>query len=303
MRKIIFLLLVINILLIPVTAYAQTSSKQTSTSFWYDLRTLVDQWLKQFQQIEPGGLHLKEAIFPTADLPTPTLVPSATPALPTEPVAQPTYTEPFPVETLPPGVKPSATPINNPTKEPKPTNIPEPTSKPSSKPAQFALDILGIAGNSCGWDSPKIRTKGLVCNGCANEPTASKYTRITCLSGKLNNQTYLRLKLSADGYTYLQCVGFARAVEEGTGGPLEGRDAKQYCAGSVPNGYQRITNGNQAKIGDLLVLTSGAWGHIMVVTDKGGSWFQVAEANWGTWGSIGNRMADPSSIDCVLRRN
>ena len=307
MKKLLICILLASILVTPHYVLAQTDNS-TSTGIFDQLKTWLDKWLKQFQQIEPGGLHLKDATFPTAVLPSLTPEPTVDPSVPTlPPEVVPTrdITDPFPIQTLPPGVTPSVTPINptvttKPTKSPEPTL--EPTDKPTSQAAKFALSIRDAGGKKCGWDAASVRSKGLVCNNCPNQPSSSKYTPVKCISSGVPSATYTRLSASAEGYTYLQCVGFARAVEEGTGGTLEGRDAKDYCTGSVPSGYQRITNVGQAKIGDLLVLTGGAWGHIIVVIDRGGSWIQVAEANWTLSGSIQTRMIDPSIVDCVLKR-
>ncbi len=167
---------------------------------------------------------------------------------------------------------------------------------------EYALSLVQIAGKSCGWDIPDSRSYGLT----SKQAQAFREANVSCLNGHIRTDVYLWFRRSATAFTYLQCVGFVQGVELGTGSSLSGRNAKDYCSGSVPSGYARFTNAGALRPGDAVVYTGGTWGHIATVievgSNKAGSWFRLAEANWGRSGSIGKRMDYANNVSCVLRR-
>ncbi|MFA6005857.1 MAG: CHAP domain-containing protein [Patescibacteria group bacterium] len=164
--------------------------------------------------------------------------------------------------------------------------------------AEYAQYLLTSAGTLCNGATPfnGVRTVGLTANLIAS-----------CLQGQLATPVYNILYQSAQSHTYLQCVGYVMAVEQGTGGGLDGRNAKAYCSGSVPNGYRRLMKDQlsvqMVQVGNIAIYTTGAFGHIAEIgTIASDGKIKIFEANWATSGSIGYHLDTLANVDCVLQR-
>lgn len=215
-------------------------------------------------------------------------------------------------------VKKSFLPYNYASKlSPAPTNlaqvppsgvIPEPTNSAGVPPAsgnstvEYAISLVQTAGQSCGWTTTNVKTRSLSCNNCSVNP-AYKPVKISCLQGKVSPEVYIDLSASANGNSWLQCVGFVIGVEQGMGRMLASKNAKDYCLGAVPPGYISVSK-NSIQPGDIVANTAGTWGHIMVILEviQGEGAYRVAEANYNGPGTMTqNRMIYNDNIDCVLR--
>ncbi len=105
------------------------------------------------------------------------------------------------------------------------------------------------------------------------------------------------INASATAYTYLQCVGYKRAVESQL--PYGVGDAKDYT--SACNAVSK----SQIKPGDNAVWTSGSFGHIAIVIDplpNDPNSVLVAQA-WGGKGNINFKKAIIASISQFIRCN
>lgn len=186
---------------------------------------------------------------------------------------------------------------------PYPTVDPNVTLGPApTQVAEYARYLFTSAGTLCnpivGASFDGIRTVSL---------TAALIPR--CLQGKIASPVYTTLYQSADAHTYLQCVGYVMGVEQGTGGGLDGRNAKMYCTGAVPARYRRLSRGqisaSVVRAGDIGVYDSGVFGHIFTIGEVfPNGLIRIYEANWAVSGSIGVRqdtLTNPK-LGCVLQR-
>ncbi len=169
---------------------------------------------------------------------------------------------------------------------------------------EYARSLVQTAGESCGWTTKDERTRTLGCNNCTL-PESKDAEPIRCLDGKVKNDVYLDLSASANGNSWLQCVGFVIGVEQGMGRMLASRNAKDYCSGNPPPNYVYVDKG-EIRPGDIVANTEPPWGHIMIILEfyKGSQAYRVAEANWTVSGSMSvsmSRLIYNSDIDCVLR--
>jgi len=186
--------------------------------------------------------------------------------------------------------------------EEAPYNEAETDVDASSDSVEYAKFLVATAGKNCGWTTTNIRTKTLSCNNC-QVPPEKKPVPIKCLNGKVEPDVYLDLERSANGCTWLQCVGFVVGVEQGVGRELVPRNAKDYCLKSTPLNYVSVSK-NNIQPGDIVANTVPPWGHIMLILEvyKGSQAYKIAEANWAVRGSMGQpRIIYGSDIDCVLR--
>jgi hypothetical protein len=167
--------------------------------------------------------------------------------------------------------------------------------------AEYAVSLVQTGGKACGWSSTAGKTKTLAGTYGAL-PAKKEAVYITCLQGKVNPEVYIDLKGSADGNSWLQCVGFVIGVEQSQKRMLVSHNAKDYCLGAVPPGYTRLSKA-QVAVGDVVASTVPPWGHIMTIIEvlKGSNSYRVAEANWTVSGSMGTRLITSAEFDCVLR--
>lgn len=186
-------------------------------------------------------------------------------------------------------------------------SVPEATVPLSggSNTVEYAKALVTTAGKSCGWSTVNVRTKTLSCSNC-EVPTDMNPVRIDCLSGKVSPDVYFDLARSANGNSWLQCVGFVIAVEQSAGRELPSRNAKDYCLEAAPAGYKKVTLA-EIQAGDIVASTVAPWGHIMVIVEvlKGARAYKIAEANWTVSGSMafapGERIIYDGDINCVLK--
>ena len=170
---------------------------------------------------------------------------------------------------------------------------------------EYAKSLVATAGKSCGWTTANVRTRTLGCNNCTL-PESKDAEPIRCLDGKVKPDVYLDLSMSANGNSWLQCVGFVIGVEQGMNRVLVSRNAKDYCLGSVPPGYVSVPK-NSIAPGDIVANTLPPWGHIMIIIEvfKGSNSYKIAEANWSVSGSMtilaSDRIIYNSDIDCAFR--
>lgn len=110
------------------------------------------------------------------------------------------------------------------------------------------------------------------------------------LSAAVESTVIQEMKQSAIGYTYLQCVGFARAsvyLKYATY-LTRGGDAIDYAV-NIPDGYKFIHkySGGKIQVNDLPVWDYDTYGHIAYVVEVLSiDRFKVAEANFGTSGMV-----------------
>lgn len=114
------------------------------------------------------------------------------------------------------------------------------------------------------------------------------------------------LRASAQNFTYLQCVGFVQAVEQGTGSYLQGvGKAASYATVPVP-GYTFYPNGSGSPPipGDLAVFTGGgsSAGHIGLISEVNAVsdpsapfFFRLIDANWNLKGIVRGSNEIPES--------
>jgi len=201
-----------------------------------------------------------------------------------------------PIPTLEPGSVTPTSGVENPDEDIPPVQ--------GDNTVEYARSLVQTAGKSCGWTKANERTRTLGCNNCTL-PESKDAEPIRCLDGKVKNDVYLDLSASANGNSWLQCVGFVIGVEQGMGRMLASRNAKDYCSGNPPPNYSYVDKG-QIRPGDIVANTEPPWGHIMIILEfyKGSQAYRVAEANWTVSGSMSvsmDRLIYSSDIDCVLR--
>lgn len=170
--------------------------------------------------------------------------------------------------------------------------------------ASFAESLYETAIKACGKTGSTDNTKTLA-GTYSSLPAGKDAVAITCLEKKVNSDVYLDLKQSADGNSWLQCVGLVIGVEQSQKRVLPSRNAKDFCSGSPPSGYKTVSK-NQIAPGDIVANIVPPWGHIMTILEvyKGSQSYLVAEANWEVSGSIQiSRVIYGADIDCVLRPN
>ena len=188
--------------------------------------------------------------------------------------------------------------------------LPEPTNSAGVPPASgnstvdYAKSLVTTAGKSCGWTTANVRTRTLSCNSCTL-PESKDAEPIRCINGKVKPDVYFDLERSANGNSWLQCVGFIIAVEQGMGRELMSRNALDYCLKGTPPGYVTVPK-NSIAPGDIVANTVAPYGHIMVILETvksaKGPGYIIAEANWSISGSMSQgRYIYDSDIGCAFR--
>jgi len=119
------------------------------------------------------------------------------------------------------------------------------------------------------------------------------------------NHMVSEIKISAGSYTYLQCVGYKRAMEPALPGGVG--DAKNYVGhcehvyseGQVNDELDKI------KAGDNAVWVSGAFGHIAIIIDPlpSDSEHVLTAQAWGGKGNVNFTTTSIASITEIIRCN
>lgn len=170
------------------------------------------------------------------------------------------------------------------TNPPATTKVGNPTTSSSSLVAA-ATELGTVIGNACGGS---LHANNIDClQGLSFQDVPNPAAAIALIAPSAKNN------LCDDahpekGYC-LQCVGFVQGAVAGTyGQPLNNGGNASDFATSVPTGYQYIPlSSGTPQEGDIIIKTGG-YGHIAIVTKAYGQGrIQVAEANWNVGGEIG----------------
>lgn len=94
------------------------------------------------------------------------------------------------------------------------------------------------------------------------------------------------LKDSATSYTYVQCVGFVRAVDVATGGPGAGWGDAKTLDDSPPEGYTFVSGVGSCSPGDVFVDNNGDFGHTGIFLEHNGPIVKCMDANGGGPGLV-----------------
>lgn len=171
------------------------------------------------------------------------------------------------------------------TNPPATTKVGNPTTSSSSLVAA-ATELGTVIGAACGGSLHKSNID-CIPQGISFQNVPNPAAAIALIAQSATNN------LCDDahpekGYC-LQCVGFVQGAVAGTyGQPLNNGGNASDFATSVPTGYQYIPlSSGTPQEGDIIIKTGG-YGHIAIVTKIYGSGrIQVAEANWNVGGEIG----------------
>lgn len=152
---------------------------------------------------------------------------------------------------------------------------------------QFIGSILCDSGEGGGKNSSRVQTAACIADilsKCGMNPlnkTLAQSSKWQCaLASTLAASALEVLKESASNYTYLQCVGFVRAIDVANGGPGSGFGDAKTLLTSPPSGYKPVLGVGSCSAGDFFVdTTTGGYGHTGVFIAYGGSTCQVADAN------------------------
>lgn len=94
------------------------------------------------------------------------------------------------------------------------------------------------------------------------------------------------LKDSATSYTYVQCVGFVRAVDVATGGSGAGWGDAKTLDDSPPGGYTFVSGVGSCSPGDVFVDNNGDFGHTGIFLEHNGPIIKCMDANGGGPGLV-----------------
>ncbi|MCE7897821.1 CHAP domain-containing protein, partial [Candidatus Microgenomates bacterium CPR3] len=159
---------------------------------------------------------------------------------------------------------------------------------------QFIGSLLCDSGEGGGKNNSRIQTAACIVeilSKCGINPLTSSNANGNSwqcvLASTLAQSAIAVLKESATNYTYLQCVGFVRAIDVANGGAGSGfGDAKTLLA-SPPTGYKPVLGIGSCSPGDFFVdTTTGGYGHVGVFIDNGGATIRCADANGGGNGVV-----------------
>lgn len=152
---------------------------------------------------------------------------------------------------------------------------------------QFIGSILCDSGDGGGKNNSRIQTAACIVeilSKCGMNPMTGADTKSSkwqcALASTLAASALEVLKDSASNYTYLQCVGFVRAIDVANGGAGSGFGDAKTLLSSPPSGYKPVLGVGSCSTGDFFVDTStGGFGHVGLFIDNGGATIRCADAN------------------------